>query len=188
MASTVTEVRQAMAATAARALTERLEQLVRLQANLEPQAEPAAMVVQAELQALAGQPVAPLARLGPTASTAMVEQLAMAEPVVLVRTERLEQLVQLQANLEPQAATAAVAVRVELPVLAAQPVEPLARLALTASTAMVEPLAMAEPGDLVLRELMARPCLLMAEQGVSAAMEEPVALEELQVVWEAWPG
>ena len=80
------------------------------------------------------------------------------------------------------------AVRVELPVLAAQPVEPLARLALTASTAMVEPLAMAEPGDLVLRELMARPCLLMAEQGVSAAMEEPVAMEELQVVWEAWPG
>ncbi len=117
-----------MAATAAWALTERLEQLVRLQANLEPQAEPAAMVVQAELQALAGQPVAPLARLGPTASTAMVEQLAMAEPVVLVRTERLEQLVQLQANLELQAEPVAMVVQAELPVLAGQPVVRLARL------------------------------------------------------------
>ncbi len=63
MASTVTEVRQATAATVARALTERLEQLVRLQANLEPQAELAAMVVQAELQASAAQPVVRLARL-----------------------------------------------------------------------------------------------------------------------------
>ena len=82
----------------------------------------------------------------------------------------------------------AMAEQAELPVLAAQPVEPLARLVRMATTATVEQLAMAEPGDLVLRELMARPCLLMAEQGVSAAMEEPVALEELQVVWEAWLG
>ncbi len=75
-----------------------------------------------------------------------------------------------------------------MPVLAGQPVVRLARLVRMASTAMVEQQAMAEPGDLVLRELMARPCLLMAEQGVSVAMEEPVAMEELQVVWEAWPG
>ena len=80
------------------------------------------------------------------------------------------------------------AVQAELLVLAAQPVAPLARLVRMASTAMVEPVAMAEPGDLVLRELMARPCLLMVAQAVSAAMEEPVAMEELQVVWEAWPG
>ncbi len=73
-------------------------------------------------------------------------------------------------------------------VSAARLVAPLERLVRMASTGMVEQLAMVEPGDLVLRELMARPCLLMAEQGVSAAMEEPVALEELQVVWEAWPG
>ncbi len=40
----------------------------------------------------AAQPVAPLARLGPTASTAMVEQLAMAALGVLVRTERRESM------------------------------------------------------------------------------------------------
>jgi hypothetical protein len=52
-----------MAATAARALTERLEQLVQLQANLELQAATAAMAEQAELPVLAAQPVEPLARL-----------------------------------------------------------------------------------------------------------------------------
>jgi hypothetical protein len=48
------------------------------------------MVVQAELPVLAAQPVVPLARLVRMASTGMVEQLAMAEPGVLVRTERRE--------------------------------------------------------------------------------------------------
>ena len=48
--------------------------------------------------------------------------------------------------------------------------------------------AMAEPGDLVLRELTARPCFLMAAPAVSAELEGAVALVELQVVWEAWTG
>ena len=43
-----------------------------------------AMVARAELQVSAGQLVALLARLGPTASTAMVEQLAMVVPAVQV--------------------------------------------------------------------------------------------------------
>ena len=64
----------------------------------------------------------------------------------------------------------------------------LARLAPMTFSATAAQLATAEPGDLVLQELMERLCLLMAEPGVSAAMEEPVALEELQVVWEAWLG
>ena len=50
------------------------------------------MEVQAELLVLAGRPVVRLARLGPTASTAMVEQLAMAGMGVWVRTERRESL------------------------------------------------------------------------------------------------
>jgi len=50
------------------------------------------MVARAELLVSAAQPVAPLVRLGPTASTAMVEQLAMAGMGVLVRTERRESL------------------------------------------------------------------------------------------------
>ena len=41
---------------------------------------------------LAGRPVVRLARLGPTASTAMVEQLAMAELGAWVRTERRESM------------------------------------------------------------------------------------------------
>ena len=91
MASTVTEVRLAMAATEVRALTGWLEQLGRPQANLEQQAEPAAMVVQAELLVLAAQPVAPLARLGPTASTAMVGQLAMVATAARVLQALMEQ-------------------------------------------------------------------------------------------------
>jgi hypothetical protein len=50
------------------------------------------VAVRAELPVLAGQPVVRLAQLGPTVSTAMVEQLAMAEPGVLVRTERRESM------------------------------------------------------------------------------------------------
>ena len=50
------------------------------------------MAAQAELLVSAAQPVAPLARLGPTASTAMVELLAMAELEVRVPTERRESL------------------------------------------------------------------------------------------------
>ena len=48
--------------------------------------------MRAELPVLAGQPVVRLARLGPTVSTAMVEQLVMAELGVLVRTERRESM------------------------------------------------------------------------------------------------
>ena len=87
----VTEVRLAMAATAVRALTGWLEQLGRPQANLELQAEPAAMVVQAELLVSAAQPVAHLARLGPTASTAMVGQLAMVATAARVLQALMEQ-------------------------------------------------------------------------------------------------
>ena len=95
MASTVTEVRQAMEATAAQALTERREPLVRLQAKLELQAEPAAMVEQAELQVLAAQPVVHLARLGPTAlsaTEAMPATAATAATAAQVLTELREPL------------------------------------------------------------------------------------------------
>jgi CHASE3 domain sensor protein len=92
MASTVTEVRQAMEATAAQALTEQRESLERLQANLEPQAEPAAMAARAELQVLEGQPVVRLARLGPTALWATEAMPAAAEPVALVQRELQERV------------------------------------------------------------------------------------------------
>jgi hypothetical protein len=76
----------------------------------------------------------------------------------------------------------------ELQVLAVQPVVHLARLAPMALSATEAMPATAEPGDLVLRELMARPWFLMAEPEVSAELEGAVALVEPQVVWEGWPG
>jgi hypothetical protein len=84
MASTVTEVRQVMVVTAATALTERLESLVRLQAKLGQMAKPAAMVEQAELRVLAAQPVVCLARLGPAELSATEAMPVTAEPVELV--------------------------------------------------------------------------------------------------------
>ena len=50
------------------------------------------MVAMAESLVSVAQPVARLARLGPTASTAMVEQQAMAELGAWVRTERRESM------------------------------------------------------------------------------------------------
>ena len=50
------------------------------------------MVVQAELQASAAQPVEPLARVDRTVSTATEEPVAKAELEVLVRTERRESM------------------------------------------------------------------------------------------------
>ena len=50
------------------------------------------MVARVELLASAAQPAALLARLGPTASTAMVEQLAMAATAARALTEQLESL------------------------------------------------------------------------------------------------
>jgi hypothetical protein len=96
--STGMEATQAMEATAARALTELLEQLVRLQANLELQAEPVAMAAQAELQVLGAQAVVHLARLGPTALWATEAMPATAEPVALVQRELQERLYLLMAE------------------------------------------------------------------------------------------
>ena len=90
--STATEATQAMEATAAQVLTEQRESLEWLQANLEPQAEPAAMVEQAELQVLGAQPVVHLARLGPTALWATEAMPAAAEPVELVQRELQERV------------------------------------------------------------------------------------------------
>ena len=67
----------------------------------------------------------------------------------------------------------------------------LARLAPMAFSATAAQLATAEPGDLVLQELMARLCLLMVAQAVQAVQAELVVVAasvELQVAWEAWPG
>jgi hypothetical protein len=58
--------------------------------NLELQAEPAAMVEQAELQVLAGQQVGRLALPGPTAMSATEAMPAKAEPVALVQRELME--------------------------------------------------------------------------------------------------
>jgi hypothetical protein len=58
--------------------------------NLEPQAEPVAMVAQEELQVLEGQLVVRLARLGPTALWATEAMPAAAEPVALVQRELQE--------------------------------------------------------------------------------------------------
>ena len=72
------------------------------------------MAAQAELLASAAQPVALLARLDPTASTAMVEQLVMAEPEARVLQALMEQLVRLQAKLGHMAKRAATAAQEEL--------------------------------------------------------------------------
>jgi tRNA(His) 5'-end guanylyltransferase len=64
----------------------------------------------------------------------------------------------------------------------------LARLAPMAFSATAAQLATAEPGDLVLQELMARLCLLMVAQAVQAELVVVAASVELQVAWEAWPG
>ncbi len=89
---------QVMAATAARALTELLEQLEKIPVNLEPQAEPVAMVEQAELPVLAGQQVVHLARLAPTALSATEVIPATADPVELVQRELMERLYLLMAE------------------------------------------------------------------------------------------
>ncbi len=60
--------------------------------NLEPQAEPVAMVEQAELQVLAVQPVVRLARLGPTALWEMGATQAMVATAAQVLTELREPL------------------------------------------------------------------------------------------------
>ena len=60
--------------------------------NLEPQAEPAAMVEQAELQVLAAQPVVHLARLGLTELSATEAMPATAEPAAQALTEQRESL------------------------------------------------------------------------------------------------
>ena len=60
--------------------------------NLEPQAEPAAMVEQAELQVLAAQPVVRLARLGPAELSATEAMQVTAEPEELVQRELMERL------------------------------------------------------------------------------------------------
>ena len=73
-------------------------------------------------------------------------------------------------------------------VSAAQPVAPLARLGPTASTLMVEQLAMAATAAQVLQALTERPYFLMVEQAVPAVPEGVVALVEPLVVWEAWLG
>jgi hypothetical protein len=66
--------------------------------NLEPQAEPAAMAEQAELQVLAAQPVVHLARLGPTALSATEATQVTAEPVELVQWELQERFYLLMAE------------------------------------------------------------------------------------------
>jgi hypothetical protein len=91
-------------------------------------------------------------------------------------------------NRELQAEPVAMVEQAELLVLAGQPAAHLARLAPMALSATEAMPATAEPGDLVLRELMERLYLLMAELEVSAELEGAEALVELQVVWEAWPG
>ena len=60
--------------------------------NLELQAEPAAMVEQAELQVLEGQPVVHLARLGPTELSATEAMQVTAEPEELVQRELQERV------------------------------------------------------------------------------------------------
>ena len=60
--------------------------------NLEPQAEPAAMVEQEELQVLAEQLVVRLARLGPKVLWEMGATQAMEATVAQALTERLESL------------------------------------------------------------------------------------------------
>jgi hypothetical protein len=60
--------------------------------NLEPQAELAAMVEQAELQVLAGQPVVHLARLVRMASPVTEVRQAMAATAAQALTERRESL------------------------------------------------------------------------------------------------
>jgi hypothetical protein len=60
--------------------------------NLEPQAEPAAMVAQAELQVLEGQPVVRLARLVRMASMVTEVRQVMEATVAQALTERLESL------------------------------------------------------------------------------------------------
>ena len=83
---------------------------------------------------------------------------------------------------------AATAAQAELLVSAAQPVAPLARLGPTASTLMVEQLAMAATAAQVLQALTERLYFLMVEQAVPAVLEGVVALVEPLVVWEAWLG